>query len=500
MAINYTPTTWREDGVTQYGANAFNNIEGGIMALINALNGGAGNSAYVKKQTENLAKAMKKLRMGENTEVCFFGDSVFYGYYKGTDKVEEDCIPDKNTPYSVRYGKMPTRNPVTIYDSFLNVMNKTFDNKISLKKKLFSGHTTKMAYEDYNASNSDFVIINFGINDALGAHIQAPYKGDVIQFLDYYRKIIEREIDGGTAVILVTPVKLTTVVGSTDMDDRTLTDIYEQATVNLAREYNCVCILGNDMVKNFGIDLSEDFCHYTAEGNKAIGYRLASPFIGQSPLSPMWVSSGSYLAVNPQMDNMNVVAPAELISTDISPNLPAMISSGNLEYPVVRVNRGLQCNVTGNGSIVWSFYCEHDGMVIIPSVYTQDENTGVVMKLDYGSKQGKWNNYWNFVSSEGSINRDYEESTVVEVPYSNFVTHISGKSYGLHCLRNSSQPVLKVTTKGWHTLQITPKFPQVAPQSEISPMSVVPDPSGDQTLCVFGINFLSMDDYNKRIV
>lgn len=487
----YNRTIWTLTGT--YGPEAFNNIEQGILDLESQVEEGGGGSAYIKKQTLNLANAMKKLRTGLEVDVCFFGDSVLYAYYRGDGKVEEDCIPDKNSPYSERYGSVPTRNPVTIYDSFKNMANRVFDNKITITKKLFSGHTTKWAYEDYNASNSDFVILNFGINDAMGAHVPKEYLGDMDAFLKYYRLVIEREIIAGTAVILLTPVKQTLVVDADDKDDRVLIDVYEQAVENLAKEYSCPCINGNDMTRNFGIELSEDFTHFTADGNKSIGCRLVALFVGQSPLSPMIVSGGSYLGVHPQIDNVNIVSPTVYDYTDISPNTSAAISSGNLVFPIVRIGKGLQATISGGGKVIWSFYCEHDGMVVIPSVYTESEGVGCRMRLDFGVVQPKWNNYWNYIGTSTSIDRNYNEPSEVEIPNNKFSTVGNGKCYGMHMISNSSQPVLKITTKGWHTIEVTPVYP------ETKLRSVIPEEFGDGALATFGLNFLTVDEYKRKL-
>lgn len=495
----YNRTVW-EDGQT-YGADAFNNIEEGILELeANLENIGGSGSQFVKSQTENLSKAINKLRKNEAVDIAFMGDSVFYAWNQtdhGEDKICTDDYGNHLNGYKA--------TSVTIPDTFLEYMNVVYEGNITKTEKIWTGDTVATAFHRWKPTNSDFVIINFGINDAIGGHISdsyhpqipAGYKGNVQLFIEAYRKVIEREIENGTAVVLLTPTKIT-LKGSTDTDDRIIVDIYEQAVVNLAKEYNCPCINGNELVKNFGNEQSIDFCHYTDEGFRAIGVRLAAPFVGQSPLSPTTVTDGTYLGVNPQMHNVNIVTPARLDSDTKSPNPPEMLESADLATNVQRIEKGLVAKVQATGKVIWSFYCEQDGMVIVPSLYTPALGTTIHMKLDNGVVQGKWNNYWN-VAGDVATDIHHSEPSTIDIENSDLVGH-SNKSYGLHVLRNTTQPVIKVTTAGWHTLEISATFPSSSGYSkDINTMSHIPEDVGNGTVFVYGINFLSLDTYNTKV-
>lgn len=515
--FNYERINFKEDG-TYYGANEFNRMDKAIYNLYHGASSSSG-SKFIKKQTENLGNAMKKLRMGsDDVEVCFFGDSVFYAMsYKTAPEdiwVYEDCVPDINTntevgstfncAYSVKYNTNPVRNKVTIYDAFRDMANRVFNNKIQIKKKIFCGHTAKWAYEDYYASESDFCIINFGINDAMGAHVigrfdkdnNETYRGDVTQYITYMRLLIEREIEGGTAVILLGPVKqLLQQSESGDTTEKTMIDVYEQVCEQLAMEYGVPFINGNDMTKNFGMDLCTDFTHFSAEGNRSIGCRLVAPFVGQSPLKPLVVNSNSYLGVHPQLDNVNISGSAEFAYTDISPNPSVAMSSGNLVYPLVGVDKGIQVSAEAGGKVVWSFYCEEEGMVVVPSLYTESEGVGATMKLDFGVTQPQWSNYWYF-----NANRGDKEPSTIEINNSDLKAKGSGKNYDASVI-SSTDPVLRITSKGWHTIEITPLFEETAitTYDDETAMSVIVDPVGSGSLAVFGLRFLSYVDYKKMI-
>ena len=65
----YNRTVW-QDG-NRYGADSFNNIEEGILELERRLDEGdlvsnaGGGNALAQKQTVNMAKGLKKLRIGK---------------------------------------------------------------------------------------------------------------------------------------------------------------------------------------------------------------------------------------------------------------------------------------------------------------------------------------------------------------------------------------------------------------------------------------------------
>ena len=450
-----------DDGVTDYyfGTKKLNSMEEGIYRA---------NMNYPARQTLNMSNAMKKLRTGKEVDIAFHGDSVFWAYDQySANKVPTSITSDNGHQFPISYGYCT--NPINIPDSFLDVMNGVFENKIKLTKKIWTGDTVVKAFEHWNETKSDFCIFNYGINDAMGGHVAISYKGHIELFLEGYRRLIERELEHGTAVILLTPVKQVMIDADVDTTTRAMIDVYERAVYDLGREYNVPVVDGNIMVKNFSTIESLDFTHFTGEGNQAIGYRLASIFIGQSISEPKVVTDGSYLGVNYQIDNDNIVPPAKLEANTSSPNVSLMMTSGDLNS-IQSVNGGLQVTVDKNGGkVVWSFYCDRDGLVIVPSLACTSTSATVSVKLDFGSIQGRWSNYFNSVST-GEIDRNHKEHSVITATG-------SALNWGKHNLKQTQ--VIKVTTEGWHSL-------------EISATGL-----GDsETLNIYGLSFIGLDMYN----
>ena len=521
----YNRTVW-QDG-NRYGADSFNNIEEGILELERRLDegdlvaSGSGGNVVAQKQTVNMAKALKKLRIGKDgkSTFAFMGDSVFYAFNTIEDnpeepRVQEDCVADDGTRLNGYY-----RSATTIYDTFAAAMKKVYGSEnIGIVKKTFTGLDAYRAKTMYNGTGADFTLINYGINDACGGHTNSAingkvkpgeegyisYVGNVELFIESYREIMEKQINSGTAVIVVGPVAQTMLGANTDTtedkgtdtDSRAVIDVYELALRDLAREYNCPFISGNELCGDFDNNMYIDFTHFTQKGFKTIGERLASIFIGQSPAEPVRVSGNTYLDVHTQHNNINLVGSAVLDSSLKSPNRPmSMVTKDLYASHTERALGGLCAAVTGFGKVVWSFYAEQDGMVVIPSFFTATDGLTAEVYLDFGADQGVWNNYWNCVdASAPSVDRQYREPSKIDINTSVMQSWDSGKRYGLHMLNSKSQPVLRIVNKGWHTvmMQIKPIHQEVY---GVMPSSIPDAMPGDGAMSVFGINILSDIEY-----
>ena len=519
----YNRTVW-QDG-SRYGADSFNNIEEGILELERRLDegdlvaNGSGGNVVAQKQTVNMAKALKKLRIGKEgkSTFAFMGDSVFYAFNTIEDnpdepRIQEDCVADDGTRLNGYY-----RSATTIYDTFAAAMKKVYgSDKIGIIKKTFTGLDAYRAKTMYNGTGADFTLINYGINDACGGHTNSAingsvkpnedgyisYVGNVELFIKSYREILEKQINSGTAVIVVGPVAQTLIGANTeseedkgtDTDSRVVIDVYEMALRDLAKEYNCPFISGNELVKDFDNNMFIDFTHFTQKGFKTIGERLASVFIGQSPAEPVRVSGNTYLDVNPQQSNVNLIGSAILDSSSKSPNKPMVMVTPDLYATnTQRAEGGLCAAVTGFGKVCWSFYAEQDGMVVIPSFYTATQGLSAEVTLDFGAQQGKWANYWNCVDPS-RIDRNHTEKSTIHISTSEMQSHEGGYRYGLHMLNSGTQPVIRIVNKCWHTImmQIKPIHQEVY---GVMPASMPDAMPGDGAMSVFGINILSDIEY-----
>lgn len=154
-----------EDGITDFyfGSKKLNAIEEGL---------GKANMNYKARQTLNMASAMKKLRTGKEVDIAFHGDSVFWAYDQYSEnKVPTSITSDNGHEFPISYGYCT--NPIKIPDSFLEVMNGVFENKVVLTRKIWTGDIVTKAFEHWNETKSDFCLFNYGINDSMGK-VTAP--------------------------------------------------------------------------------------------------------------------------------------------------------------------------------------------------------------------------------------------------------------------------------------------------------------------------------------
>ena len=657
MYNSYTPTKWKEDG-TLYGADSFNNLESGIKNLETY-------AKYREKQAVNMGKAMKKLRLNQDVKISLRGDSVLFGYNtitggeEGTRRYTNDIMADRNPSEYAKslgydgfffYGEHPLRKLATasgsikassevtgngtvkrtevqIPDVMIQCLNEVYEGHITFVNKVYTGDCALSSFLRYDASGADIEICNLGINDALAAFFGPEYVGNIDEFSYWYRRLIERELDNGTAFVICTPV-LQTTVASYDIDARTTVDVYEKILYDFGKLYGIPVINGNELSHNFNNKLIIDFTHFTCAGNESVGKRLAAPFVAGDLINYSSVSNGTMLGVRPQEDSINVRGNACIDYSDKAPSFPALLDNNDLyDTGVNRINKGLaiymnypldgvvkdlydkslldnmdltalnnilttvwgesegsdldtvkasiinhqnnyilnevnkvnplwrqadlyarSSGVRGSdkykeayntriaflqgrhgfssnktGKVTWAFYCEKDGMVVIPSVY--GESGTVKAELDFASIVPEKNGYYltektleelqtilgeldaEYSSADSDtkedlisrikiakgydkpasaqsspsdicewldsdeINYDYVEPNVCEIELTGY--------YNKRKVSTSSDPVIKITSKGWHTVTILSE-------------------NNDQFLA-FGLQFMDIEDYKEKI-
>lgn len=410
-------------------------------------------------------------------------------------------------------------------------LNKVYNGKITMSRRVWNGTTVcnkktpsgkPVDYSitsHWKASEKDIAMMNFGVNDAIGIHLDVNYAGNVSKFIEGYKALIERELEHGTAVIVVSPFRLCTVGENdikADIDDRTIIDVYEQSLYSLCQEYGIPFIDGSLMLKNFGSELYLDLSHLRPLGNESAGKRLASVLIGQNPLRPLKVHHNTYLSVIPQYSNCKLTGTANLSYSDASPNIktgvdvvmkypekpdttpnepeanaptgpesseePSVRTSTPTVKPTITIKKptgAIQCDLKKDGdSIVWSFYAEHDGMVVIPTFENKTNNGSVLMELDFNATQGSWSNYWNYKGFNESIEREaYEPSSETFT-----AEDLENQRYGYHMLSSAHKKAIKIVSEGWHTIRLEAKG--LAP---------------DEIINVFGITFMDIKEFEKTV-
>ena len=305
--------------------------------------------SFRELQTKNLASALLKLRMNKDTSIAMWGDSIFAGFWYVEEEIKDGVYEKEESledDYGLKYEGYD-RCVKRIPEIMTETLNKVYNGKITMFRKVWNGitvcnkKTPSGKPVDYSitshwkASEKDIAMMNFGINDAIGIHLDVSYAGNVTKFIEGYKALIERELENGTAVIVVSPFRLCTVGEKdidADLDDRTIIDVYEQSLFSLCQEYGIPFIDGSLMLKNFGSELYLDLSHLRPLGNESAGKRLASVLIGQNPLRPLKVHHNTYLSVIPQYSNCKLTGTANFSYSTTSPNVKTGLDI-NIKYP-----------------------------------------------------------------------------------------------------------------------------------------------------------------------
>lgn len=446
---SYNKLTWEMNGT--YYPDDFNRIENGISNLEKY-------AKYSEMQTRHMAQAMKKLRTGKDFSVAIHGDSIMYGFSTMNDvrrtinKQPGDnnpseaakADPTENLTDGLKYlagndigmGNLTQlRTEVQPPHTFMDVMNILFgDNaKITYIDKVMTADCYRTNYYRFNPSGADFVINNLGTNDALASFLPTDYVGVTDEFVHWVTKWIEREIENGSAVIIISPLISTQVV-TYDTDGRATLDTYRSILKDIAALYNIPFIDGQEMVTVDGTTRI-DFCHYTCAGNSLIGKRMVAPFVSTDMNNPKVIADEDYVGCSVQTDSINVRGNAVLDYSDKSPNPHSLLDSPDLYAATpnlrdmgmcVMVNYDLDTSLQricdqyarqncgkqpeeegyeaayqakyderiaflkgkhkGDGYVTWSFYCDKENTAVIPAIYLEDpENSEILMELDFAT-------------------------------------------------------------------------------------------------------------------
>lgn len=422
------------------------------------------NSNFRQLSTDLYSKFLYKLRKtNDNVTIIFQGDSTIYGTDTSSDDKRDasTTLTDNGTAHKV------TRASISMPEHFSFLINQIYDNRVTVVNKGYSGDSTQLGLQHWNAGGADLKVFSYGINDAANSNIS--YMGDVTEHLKYYRQLIERELLAGTAVILITPTKQL-LVTSGDQDSRMSVDVFANAQIMLADEYVLPWIDGHLLLEAYSADLWSDTTHLNGNGNITYASRLLSAFVGEGVHKPYKINGYDMLGANPLLDNFKLVNGATIIKNDAYPTPDEYIANG-----------GNAIYIKDGGKIVYSFYSDQPNIVAIPSLYTGSANCNINMILDNGIKQARFQNYF-YSMDETPVDFTYYQPSKFTITNSHLIDYNS-KCFTLRNLKYDTDPALIITNRGWHTITIESNF-------------------GNTTdgCTLYGIEFLTFNDYLNKIV
>ncbi|HEY8805546.1 MAG TPA: GDSL-type esterase/lipase family protein [Clostridium sp.] len=327
-----------------------------------------------KVQTNLLANFYANLSRKINVKIVCQGDSLTYGQDTVSgDKVIATGTTDIGTAHTQSH--VPISYPLQLQTN-LNAVNGTTSIVVN---KGFSGDWVANSLANWtNNENADCAIIMLGTNDSnlTAAWVPSDVRGNLDRFLNDMRTLIERYLNWGTPVILLTPPRylapedLYTTAGEE-------TEPFRNALYLLGNEYNCPVIDTETFMDGCNASYYSDGTHHNTKGYNYFSTRLLSIFIGNcNPFCFPKISNGDAIGVRPTRDNM-------------SHNVSILTGSSSTGGEENVAGQGLFAYVTPNSAskIYYGFETLEDDLVLIP-IHLLDVGANVVVSLDLGLEQG----------------------------------------------------------------------------------------------------------------
>lgn len=375
-----------------------------------------------------MAEFMRKLRKRQQVKIVTRGDSVTYGY----DSVSADRVAPPDTVLPDGSTHLRERSPRPWPTALQECLNDVYNGAVTVENQGYSGDYVERGFNRWFVNvGADCTIICYGVNDSHVPGVPAHVLGNLETYVRDIERMIVREHEWGSAVVLLAPIKRLGTAGNVD------TDIYTNALRPLANKYGIPLVDGDQLLMNYRREVWSEGPHLNTKGNSIIGARLAALFVGDGPDKPMRVTGGSKLLGRQTIDNV-------FHSRGVS-----LLQSAGYETP--------QEDVKGQGTALffstpygsegvafWSFYTETPDTVIFPVAYVAPVagETGARLEftLDFGVDQAD-----NF----------HDKLVNGAAPSTAGIGPLAAGSPAVYQYDPAAaQAFIRVVTPGWHTLKV----------------------------------------------
>lgn len=396
-------------------------------------------------QIQQFSDIMRNFRVNKKINILTRGTSLTYGYDENsTDKREPSTNATDTGRTHIRYRASKTY-PEALKEYIDNIFG---ENSCTIENIGYSGAWVKFSFDEYyKYRTNNLEIIEFGTNDSRLDN--CPYKGDVKQFTYYYEQLIVREILMGNGLILLVPLQTRK---TKDLDVET----FRTVSYMLGEKYGIPVIDGSELLESYEYTIWSDDTHLTGEGYTTVGYRIGASLLNKNIVNPSKVSENSILLMSPVQDSCYY-------------NGDAIFYTATTGYTPNSIDKDrIACRLNSGGSIIYTFYAEKEGLIVMPSLFMYD-NSILEISLNNKIKQAKYRNVHAFYK-----NSSWDGSNPSSVI---LINEQGDKPYGKQNMYYwfKDENILKINNKGWHTLT----FENI----------------GDTPINLFGIEFLSSEEY-----
>lgn len=380
---------------------------------------------YKNLQTELISRAFEKLRKGEATKIVCYGDSLTYGY----DEKSADIRPANPTPTPDGTVHIRKRAGVTYPEALETALKQIYPN-VSVQNQGYSGDTVLTSYERWDGVNpyADITLLMLGHNDSKAL----KEKETITDFIVGYRKITERSIAQGSAVIFLTPPKQLNAADFT-------VDIYSQAIIQLAKEYQAPVVDMSQETAGISADFYSDTVHFNTKGYTFIGNKLASIFINKTILNMNRVQGHDSLNVTKETSGIQFNDKCKLSATE---NFPTEDSTS--------IGKGLALVMESGGKAYYAVYAEEPNLYFLPAVYAGSGTLNLKVEMNFSAEPASNTiSYTHGTTSARLMNKPFK-STVYTAPDFNY---LNSKALFIGGRINVSKPMY-LPRRGYYTISI----------------------------------------------
>ena len=389
--------------------------------------------SYKEKQTELLSLYYRKLTTGIPVTNVHQGDSLTYG----VDRYSTDKRNAKSDPtLDVNIGSTGEMQAGKTYPEFMQErLNEIYGSgKVTVINRGFSGDWVENSLNRWTTNpNANLAFIMLGTNDSdlSASWVPSDVKGNIQKYITDMRTLIERYLDWGTAVILLTPPRLKAQESYTSGNT---TATYRNALKQLGKEYNIPVFDVERFLDGCDETYYSDGIHLNTKGYSLIGARLTTTLIGVLHSIPK-IKSGDNISVRVTRDNFVKSSGVTLLNTSISDQAE--------EYTD---GTGVMSNLIQNSSMYFPIYTEEDNLVLIPIFYS---GNGVLqVDLDFGIEQGS---FVNLASIELNASGRFKPASSM----TNSASTNSGSIFNGTITTATNTKYLIIANKGYHNLKVS---------------------------------------------
>lgn len=389
------------------------------------------------RQTYLMGEFDRRLKGGSTTTIVMAGDSHFYGQ----DAFSADRIPAPTTALPDGTFHSVDRSPITIPSMLQARLRAVYGGGITVLNQGRSGDTAQIGYNRWsNIPGQHLTIIGYGANDADAEFVDAAYRGNVTEYVQWLERWVIRCLRQDSAVVFSEIPKQRDWVGST------VREAYRVAMRELGKKYGIPVIPTATLTANYTGTIHSDAAHFNSTGYTIVGTRMAAFFIASQPNDLLQVNPGSVLLTRPVADHCKVVGLNVMSGAGSGVATEGQSGGGILQAPTTDTE----------GNVYYSFETTAADTYVIPLVYLNNTGAGIggwYAELDFGIDQPD-NTHDLLVdaatTAPGPGSSTFRNSTSVVETYNNYLRSGVGKG--------SNTPFsIRIAAPGVHSLRLMAK-------------------------------------------